>query len=297
MASEFEIIAPRIRNLLDIEVEESKLNFSKVGDIFNSSVYLGTGTIYRTWHFDIPSPNLGRRELYAKIGLRFNPIQSVVVLIINGEAKVKYPTDFENNVMKILFKLYDVEFETTITVKFPKLFYHIDMKFNNADVKDIRNQITSTNSLQTNVHPKHVTIPSLRTCSVNKSPFVVYQIFCELSSTEKVMVERRFSDFDKLDKVLHGIFSGSHLKDTFPSLPSKVYNPFVKQTEFSFLTARKGKLEEYLNFLLTNEKVCTLATPFSIILISVLGISNNRSIVLPRNPSHYPSSFGSVTSG
>jgi hypothetical protein len=257
MASDFEIISPKTRNLLgSSEVEDAHLKVSPAGgDLLGEGLYLGNGTVYRSWYLEIALPNMGRREQSVKISLRFNPLQSLLVLIVNGVPKVKCATEFENSFMNLKFKLLEIDFELWIRVNFPKISYHIELRLNNAEVKDLRNQKTIPNSLVRTDTPR-VTIPNIRTCSIQNKSVVVYQICSEIKAqNEKVVVERRFSDFDKLDKIIQGHFSVSHLKDTLPTLPTKVYNPFFNQTEFHFLTTRKAKLEEYLNFLLSNEKV------------------------------------------
>lgn len=263
-STDFELIQPQSGNLLDENLNHTlnDLSFSRVGDIFNDNVYLGKGTVYRTWHLEIPSANLGRRELSAKISIRYHKVSSIFVLVVNGEAKLKTKANYDDNKkMVILFKLYDHDFELTINVKFPKLYYLFDLKLNdhtndNNSILDIRQQKATYNTLRNKaLQPKNVSIPSIRTTSIDKKNVVIYQVYCEINKFEKIMVEKRFSDFVKLDLILQGLFSSNHLKDTLPVLPNKIYNPFINQYDFKFISERRLRLEEYLNFLLTHEKV------------------------------------------
>lgn len=262
-ASDFEISQAPTSNLLRESTsvtDVNQLQFSKVGDIFGPTTYLGKRScLYRAWHFDVPAAHLGRRELSVKFTIRYNIMNSILVMIVNGEAKYKCKAIFVDKMMKIPFKLYDQDFLFTINVLFPKMYYSFDLLFNGSKLNDLTHQVTTTNVLVTTstTKPKTVMIPNLRTVSIGKKSVVIYQIYSDINQ-ERVMVEKRYSDFVRLDNILRGLFLGSHLKDTLPSLPDKVYNPFLDQGSFAFLSTRKQGLEDYLNFLLANDKVLVI---------------------------------------
>jgi hypothetical protein len=270
--NDFELLKPIGGNLLDLDNPVgdglNPVQFSRTGDLFNANVFLGIGTIYRAWHLNVSCPKLGRREQAVKISLRLNPISSVFVLIINGEAKLKHQSGFDESGMKIRFKLFDCDFELLVTAVFPKISYNFELKLNGHDVKDIRVQKTLSDMMEPYL-PRNIQIPSVRTCALEKKSVVIYQVYSEINNSEKIMVEKRFSDFVKLDQIIHGHFGSTHLKDTLPVLPSRIYNPFFDQTDFSFIVSRRTKLEEYLSFLLSHEKVFVISTFLAVILIFV----------------------------
>jgi hypothetical protein len=50
---------------------------------------------------------------------------------------------------------------------------------------------------------------------------------------------RRYSEFNMLASALYCYFYYSHLLNSLPSLPGKVFNPFTKQLSPEFLDERK----------------------------------------------------------
>jgi len=224
-----------------------------VGDIFNSQVYPGIGTLFKIWHCHFCPPAMGRREYQMKIGMRFHPPSNILILIVNGAIKLKIEPLFDpvSNEFRIHFKLHDQPF-CLLGERIVSFFkYDFKLLMDNLEVKDIK---IVTGARKEPHSPTHITIPQYRTCSVKAKPLIVYQIFSETSNHEKVMIERRYSEFVRLDHFLRNSLP-SHLVAALPHLPSKVYNPFFDQNNITFILQRKEKLEQYLNFLLNNEKV------------------------------------------
>jgi len=66
----------------------------------------------------------------------------------------------------------------------------------------------------------------------------LYSVLCSLFSSEtKIM--RRYSEFTMLASALYCYFYYSHLLNSLPSLPGKVFNPFTKQLSPEFLEERR----------------------------------------------------------
>lgn len=222
-----------------------------IGDILNKNVVLGLGTIYRAWHLFVPAPKMGRREYPAKICIRYHPPTNTTVFILNGEVKFKYHPEKHDGEFDIIFRLYD----NTFTIKGKNKYSYPSCEFTlyleKTEIKDIRN---SSNIALIRNPIKSVTIPSYRFISNNKKSYVVYQIHCQIENNEKIMVEKRYSEFVILDQVIRGHLT-NHIRVTLPNLPQKIFNPFVDQFEVKFLNNRKFSLQAYLVFLLNNDKV------------------------------------------
>mmetsp|Transcript_23028 Transcript_23028/g.38432 ORF Transcript_23028/g.38432 Transcript_23028/m.38432 type:complete len:303 (-) Transcript_23028:200-1108(-) len=222
-----------------------------VGDIFNTFVNLGLQTKYRAWHINIPSSNMGRREIGCKICARYGLLSHYWVIVINGQMRAMDRGEMIGGEIEISFKLFDQIFVLSI-IRHNIIKVKMVLKMNGYEMKEIRKTADIITGEQS--PPTLVSIPSARTSVVNSRPITVYRICCEISNKEKVIVERRYSEFFYLHAMVMG-HTGKHLRSTLPSLPSRVFNPFVDQKCTDFINIRREALQTYLNGLLANSKV------------------------------------------
>lgn len=241
MNVEFEMMRPAV-GLLD--------RHFVLGDIFNREVYLGLQTMYRTWHVKIPSSNMGRREIGCKIGFRYGQITGSWVLIVNGEVKALRKGRMSEGIFDLMFKISEQVF--TITAERVKgVKYRLKLRMNGYEMMEIRK---TTEIAVGETTPSRITIPDIRRCEVMGKVVIMYKICSEINSQERVMVERRYSDFEMLTNMICGQTS-SHLKPTLPKLPGKILNPFVDQSKAAIVAERQQNLQRFLIALLANQKV------------------------------------------
>lgn len=236
----------------DIKLSYKLPNY-EIGDIFNSQVYFGRSTIFKTWHTNISSGTMGRREYPVKICTRYHSSLNILVLIINGEVKLKIEPKFDpqSKSFVLAFKLHDQPVQLVGERAMSLAKYNFRLLVDKVELKDIKAcPITKKESHS----PRAANIPQYRTATMQSKPVILYQVFCEASNHETFMVERRYSEFDRFDHILRNNLP-PHILSTLPKLPGKVFNPFVDQNEVHFISQRKERLEKYLNFLLNNETV------------------------------------------
>lgn len=221
----------------------------RIGDVFDSDVMLGSGTNYRAWHVHVLASNMGRREYGVKIVFRHNPTSGVWVLIINGDIKAKHTEKTYEKEFMITFKLYGKIFELKVT-RSSTLRHVYALNMDGTTVKEIREKA----DIYLDEKEPQVSITEVRTGHINGKIVTMYQISCQFGPTEKVTVERRYSEFVTLHKMIKG-YTGQHLVATLPRLPGKVMNPFFDQSSPEFLALRRDLLQTYLINLLNNSKV------------------------------------------
>lgn len=223
----------------------------KIGDVFGDGVYLGIGTFYRAWHLRIQDPRMGRREVCTKIGVRFHmAYPDGLILFIDGCVKFMYNPSISNIESRVLsFKAYGHQFD--ITAKTGLATIDFNLTVNGVPTKEVKE--TPDIALD-ELRPGPISINEVRVAYEGKKPTVYYQICFNLNGVPQT-IERRYSEFVALDEIVRGHMSG-HLKDTLPSLPGRILNPFVNQTSESFIRERKMALNQYLVGLQGNNKVC-----------------------------------------
>lgn len=241
MNGEFELIHPPT-NLLP--------GVYSVGDIFNTTVFLGIRTKYRAWHLTLPSASMGRREIGCKVCFRYGQPSNSWVLIVNGEVKAMNVGQMVDENFTVCFKFNEQIFVITVKRR-SSVRIRITMTMNGYELKEIR----KTTEIGINeAPPARVSVPSARNCQVNGKSVTVYKICCETSAREKIAVERRYSDFQLLNTMVTG-HTGQHLRPTLPKVPPRVINPFYDQTNEWFVNTRREALQAYLQSLLSNNKV------------------------------------------
>lgn len=102
--------------------------------------------------------------------------------------------------------------------------------------------------------PMHISIPDTRTFHDGNRQVTMYQIYAQSGSSGKAIVERRFSDFVILDKIVRNLTDGK-LHQYLPKLPEKVLNPWIDQCDEAFIASRKDILQVYLCELLKHPLV------------------------------------------
>lgn len=106
--------------------------------------------------------------------------------------------------------------------------------------------------------PTQVSIPLyIHETDTNQKDVIFYQILVKTGYGDEITVYHRYSEFDILDKCIKSQLDG-HLRSSLPSLPGKVWNPFVNQLDENFLQTRRLALQRYLVTLLGNSKVILL---------------------------------------
>ena len=107
--------------------------------------------------------------------------------------------------------------------------------------------------------PDNISIPDTRVVTGDGKEVVLYQISIQLSDTQcsgqapSVMVERRFSEFITLANLLRS--QKDQLSTPLPSLPAKVFSPWVDQRSETFIAERRQALQRYLCDLLHNTRI------------------------------------------
>lgn len=228
----------------------------KIGDVFGDGVYLGLGTFYRAWHLRIQDPRMGRREVCTKVGVRFHmAYPDGLLLFIDGCVRFMYNPAISNVESRVLsFKAHGHQFD--ITAKTGLTTIDFSMTVNGAPVKEVKE--TPDIALD-ELRPGPISINEVRVAYDGKKATVFYQICYNLNG-QATTIERRYSEFVVLDEIVRGHISG-HLKDTLPTLPGRILNPFINQTSETFIRERKLSLNQYLVGLQGNNKVSQIS-PF-----------------------------------
>jgi hypothetical protein len=108
--------------------------------------------------------------------------------------------------------------------------------------------------------PMYVSIPDTRTYSEEEKQITVYQIYAKSGTYGQSIIERRYSDFAMLNKLIRAQVDG-HLLQDVPKLPVKVINPFVDQSNDAFINSRREALETFLQEILMHP-VLSMYTDF-----------------------------------
>lgn len=105
--------------------------------------------------------------------------------------------------------------------------------------------------------PTQVSVPLYIREQEGGKEVIYYQLLVKTGLGDEITVYHRYSEFDLLDKCIKSQLDG-HLRSSLPSLPGKVWNPFVNQFDEDFLQTRRLALQRFLVTLLGNSKVISL---------------------------------------
>mmetsp|Transcript_15447 Transcript_15447/g.33294 ORF Transcript_15447/g.33294 Transcript_15447/m.33294 type:complete len:172 (+) Transcript_15447:436-951(+) len=83
----------------------------------------------------------------------------------------------------------------------------------------------------------------------------MYKVTSQVRNGGPVTVDKRFSQFVELDRLVRSAFSGSHLLSSIPPLPSKLPKTFVKHLSPDFIETRRFGLDTYLRKLLALPRI------------------------------------------
>lgn len=270
--TDFQLIDPKL-NLITKTQQFDFNSLSKFSD--DGEFAMGNFIAYRTWHTEVPDALLGRRTKVYKICFRHGSMSGKWILAINGvlsaqnEFKVNYdkieyatPPDFE-----IKFKLDKIDFVLCVRhlKSSIKCQYSLIMENNKEPLPELRKD--SSGTVGQFAQPSSFTINKYKKRKLEVSGSkdgstklmetkVFYEIEFELQSGAKIAVERRYSDFALLDVIVQAQ-TGAVLRQTLPTIPSKVYNPFTDQSSPQFIEQRMRALQQYLLDIIHNDKVFT----------------------------------------
>lgn len=225
---------------------ESEL-FSK-----NTWKWTGTNIVCRNWHMSFSDPSIGRREQKFKITLRHSLSNGRWILIVNCELRSQGSEPISSRKFCIDFQLCNDKMAKIDVDGGNSMTYLHTLTVDNTEYPELR-EVPDIMDREFAM-PSSIMITDSRIDSEIDKNVVLYQVSSRNSRNEESLVERRFSEFVRLDTVLRASLS-SHLQSSLPVLPSKMIAPWTNQTSESFVNARRIALETYLVQLSGFEKV------------------------------------------
>lgn len=231
----------------------SSFNISQVGDMFRPHHWPGPGlnTKCSSWHFCLPDSMRGRRESPHKIVLRHCTATGNWVLFVDGRYEMHGYEPIHTPDFEIAFKLGSNEVAIKVN-RTKNLVTHHRLLINSNEILSFETQ--PANSLS-ETPPQKIFIKNYDIRNEDGKAVAFFEITTVAADGSEAKISRRYSEFTMLSSALYCYFYYSHLLNSLPSLPGKVYNPFTKQLTPEFLEDRRHCLEVYLNMLLGNEKV------------------------------------------
>ena len=221
-----------------------------IGDIFKKEHFPGISTITTAWHLSLSLPDQGRRESTHKISFRHGQLNGNWVLIVDGIIRA---TGYESPIIRefeLSFHIHGINGKIICDGLDSVKYFH-SLTLNNDLITPL-NKLTIS-SLGERI-PLRVSIPDTRTYSLNHKKITVYQISVEPATGRNFVIERRYSEFEMLNDLIHSQ-TEYHIAQSLPNLPGKVYTPFKNQFSSKFIEKRRNKLEIYLQYILANDKV------------------------------------------
>jgi hypothetical protein len=205
---------------------------------------------------------MGRRGSNHKILFRHSVSLGNWILILDGRAEAYGYEPITAREFSVSFKLLSRNCYISVVVGSGYQYEHRFFLEN-------RQQPAFDEMAQSPFHefiPTSISIQKFHIQEISGKRIAFFELLTKTTAGDTVTTQRRYSEFDILDKALRSQMSG-HLHSTLPSLPQKVYNPFIDQFSLSFLETRLEALQQYLTTLLGNSKVDTRISALILFLI------------------------------
>jgi hypothetical protein len=228
--------------------------------IFSPKLWPGIQTITRSWHFKLFDGSTGRRENPHKINFRHCQATGNWVLIVDGRYQV-------SGCEPVLTREFDVSFNfggkpcAIYADGTASLYYEHQLVIDGVPIEALHKKVDISLGERT---PQKIRIPKFRTYREMSKLVVVYMIEITDGFGDEMLIERRYSDFAYLDSCIRAATEG-HMYYSLPTIPGKVYNPWVDQSSNEFIEERRQGLESYMSMLWGNGKV-TYYTDFFVFL-------------------------------
>ena len=210
------------------------------------------GVCSRAWHFKLQDDD--HPETAQKVIFRHGVATGNWVVIANGQTIQHGFVPIVNRKFEISF-LIDCRYEAVIKANGKSgMGYSHSLVVKDKEIMEIKRSPTEMLSVGEQL-PDTISIPDTRVvrCGEGKD-VVLYQICIQCAGqTTSVVVERRFSEFITLANLLRS--QKDQLSTPLPSLPAKVFSPWVDQRSESFIAERRQALQRYLGDLLNNARV------------------------------------------
>lgn len=198
-------------------------------------------------------PAYGRRGRSHKIVFRHSVTNGNWVLIIDGRFEAAGYEPITSSKFSVSFKLGNSNCYVEAATQ--NLIYQHEFYIENKIQVPFNKQVESP---ATETIPTQVSVPLyVRQTEANNKEVIFYQVLVKTGYGDEITIYHRYSEFDLLDKCIKSQLDG-HLRSSLPSLPGKIWNPFVDQFDEDFLQTRRLALQRYLVTLLGNSKVCLI---------------------------------------
>lgn len=277
------------------------------GEIFSPSLWPGPTVICRAFHFEISSED--GVQVGHKVCFRHGQVTGCWVLIVDGAvAEIGFePIVHRSFTINFQLPVGGRSHDASITAEGTSSIGYVHIltvngkeitEFREPDGIDLGEKI-----------PMHVSIPDTRTFYDGSRQVTMYQLFTKSGVSGHAIVERRYSEFSTLDKLIRAQVE-PHILPSLPKLPGKyswreglpcttslffsvkILNPWVDQNEESFIIHRKEALELYLCELLKNYYVSQHSFDVRFVPVDQIsstfvasGFKIHRFLVLSWNPS------------
>ena len=233
-----------------------------VGDIFSLD-YVPSKVTSRTWHINPTDcsafSGLILRQPH-KICFRHGQVSGNWVLILDGKVEMHGENSITHRTFTIRFVVEGLT-ATIIASGSSRLVYTHTLEISSVEIIELKQKATpemiSSGGLKLwEKLPVRVSIPDYRSYHEGEKLVTVYQIFTQSGGSlgEYSIVERRFSEFVVLKKLIQ-VQTDPSVCASLPNLPEKLVNPWVDQTNESFIDTRRAHLEDYLCNLLKHPLV------------------------------------------
>lgn len=218
--------------------------------ITDPSLFPSPASLSYSWHIKQADAKMGRREVKSKVTFRHCPVSGAWVLLVNGVFQLRGQQMISNRKFDIPFFIESKDRGMISLDGEKSVGYTVTCTVN--DIEYVENRQNLDISMDEHV----VTICTVPGYRVEQSTeqVVFYQLFVKTTSGEEFMLEKRYSEINFLDGLVRSA-TASHMVNSLPSLPGKVWNPFTDQTTETFIYKRRMDLEMYFNMLIGNAKV------------------------------------------
>lgn len=226
--------------------------------MFSKAVWPGAarsfeGVCSRSWHFKLQDDTYP--ESLHKVIFRHGIATGNWVLIVNGQTIQNGFVPIVNRKFEVPF-LIDCRYEAIVKVngKSGMGYSHIlELTKDEKQIQEVKHSPTEQLSVGEHI-PENISIPDSRKLTLDGKEVILYQICVQTAGQPTVVVERRFSEFITLGNLLKS--QKDQLSVPLPSLPAKVFSPWIDQRSESFVNERRTALQRYLGDLLHNSRVC-----------------------------------------
>lgn len=215
-----------------------------LGELFSADLLPWPQVLTRVWHY------FDAAQQPHKICFRHGQVSNNWVLIVDGLVILTGSEAIVHRSFTVQFMIGESNASIVATGTNSLGYSHV-LEVEQREIGESR--VSSVNLGER--LPTLLSIPDTRSFYADEDKLLtVYQIFVQSGNDGNAIVERRFSEFSVLDKLIKSQMEPFNYSE-LPKLPVKVFNPFVNQNDQQFIATRKDVLEKYLNSLLLNPQV------------------------------------------